>query len=183
MRNSRYLCDNSALMPWNGIQPIFAHYCTFDFCIDLSVALKKKVPAFTPSVHEITQKVQKLLKKCKKFFVLFRKNHAVSRNFLLPAVATVATNITSSKTGRQRTFMAPIAPWKATTQAEAINPATNNRQDELIGTHWVWPCFQSSHDQPRRSHPLGFSPQKSHEGTYSIYIIQAMGTGITRIMH
>ena len=93
------------------------------------------MPAFTPSVHEITQKVQKLLKKCKKFFVLFRKNHAVSRNFALRAVATVATNITSGNTGRQGTFMAPIDPWKATTQAEAINPATNNRQDELIGTH------------------------------------------------
>lgn len=31
--------------------------------------------------------------------------------------------------------MAPIGPWLATTQAEPINPATNNRQDELIGTH------------------------------------------------
>ena len=80
--------------------------------------------------------------------------------------------------------MAPIDPWLATTQAEPINPATNNRQDELIGTHWVWPySFQSSHDQAPRSHPVAISPQKSHEGTYSFYIIQAIGFGIMRIMH
>ena len=98
------------------------------------------------------------------FVYNFKKDYAASRNFALRAVATVATNITSGNTGRQGTFMAPIDPWMATTQAEPINPATNNRQDELIGTHWVWPCsFQSSHNQAPRSHPEAISPPKSHE--------------------
>ena len=98
------------------------------------------------------------------FVYNFKKDYAASRNFALRAVATVAINITSGNTGRQGTFMAPIDPWMATTQAEPINPATNNRQDELIGTHWVWPCsFQSSHNQAPRSHPEAISPPKSHE--------------------
>lgn len=110
----------------------------FNICTALCVAQKKNytvsaciytVSAWSYAVGaEITQKVQEIVRSVS-------KNYAASRNFLLPAVATVATNITSGNTGRQRIFMAPIDPWLATTQAEPINPATNNRQDELIGTH------------------------------------------------